>query len=84
MTATGGLRYTMTVSFKRAENANTGFHIWQHAAHRPWEHVIHHASPEQRACFGIPLPGDPFWTPRTQGNAKSDGRHGICRQIATR
>ena len=70
MTATGGLRYTMTVSFKRAENANIGFHVWQHAAHRPWEQVMHHASPEQLACLGIPLPGDPFWTPRTLGQCQ--------------
>ena len=28
-------RYTMTVSFKRADNANIGFHVWQHAVDRP-------------------------------------------------
>ena len=60
-----GLRYTMTVSFKRADNANIGFHVWQHAVDRPWHHVINHASPEQLGCLGIPSPGDSFWTQRT-------------------
>jgi hypothetical protein len=65
MTEPGGHRYTLTVSYKRADNANIGFHVWQHAEHRPWHLVINHASPKQLGCLGIPLPGDPFWTPRT-------------------
>lgn len=70
MTAPGGLRYTMTVSFKRADNANIGFHVWQHAAHRPWHQVMNHGTPQQLACLGIPVPGDPFWTPRTLGQCQ--------------
>lgn len=66
-----GLRYTMTVSFKRADNANIGFHVWQYAVDRPWHHVIDHATPEQLACLGIPLPGDPFWTPLTLQQCQS-------------
>jgi hypothetical protein len=65
MVEPNGLRYTMTVSFKRADNANIGFHVWQHAVDRPWHHVIDHASPEQLGCLGIPSPGDSFWTQRT-------------------
>jgi hypothetical protein len=65
MIGPNGLRYTMTVSFKRADNANIGFHVWQHAVDRPWHHVIDHASPEQLGCLGIPSPGDSFWTQRT-------------------
>lgn len=65
MTEANGLRYTMTVSFKRADNANIGFHVWQHSAARPWQHVMNHASPKQLGCLGIPLPGEPFWTTLT-------------------
>lgn len=65
MSAANGLRYTMTVSFKRADNANIGFHVWQQVANRPWHLIMNHASPEQLACLGIPLPGSSFWTPRT-------------------
>ena len=71
MTEPNGLRYTMTVSFKRADNANIGFHVWQHAVDRPWHHVMDHASPEQLGCLGIPLPGDPFWTPLTLQQCQS-------------
>lgn len=60
MTAPAGLHYTMTVSFKRAHNANIGFHVWQHAANRPWQQVMNHGIPEQLACLGIPVPGNPF------------------------
>ena len=65
MAEPNGMRYTMTVSFKRADNANIGFHVWQHAVDRPWHQVMNHATPEQLGCLGIPLPGDAFWTPRT-------------------
>ena len=62
--------------FKRADNANIGFHVWQYAVDRPWHHVIDHATPEQLACLGIPLPGDPFWTPSRCSSANRAGRIG--------
>ena len=65
MTEPNGLRYTMTVSFKQAGNANIGFHVWQQAAARPWHRVMNHATPTQLTCLGIPAPGDSFWTPLT-------------------
>ena len=65
MTEPNGLRYTMTVSFKRTDNANIGFHVWQHAVERPWHRVMNHATPMQLTCLGIPGPGDSFWTPLT-------------------
>ena len=71
MTEPNGLRYTMTTSFKRADNANIGYHVWQHALERPWHHVINHASPIQLGCIGIPLPGDAFWTPLTLAQCQS-------------
>ena len=65
MTEPNGLRYTMTVSFKRADNANIGFHVWQHALERPWHHLMNHATPAQLECLGIPAPGNEFWTELT-------------------
>ena len=62
MTEAQGLRYTMTVSYKRADNANIGFHVWQSGSERPWQAVINNASPTQLGYLGIPLPGDAFWT----------------------
>lgn len=65
LTETNGRRFSMTVGFKAAGNDQIGFHVWQSAANRPWQNVIDHASPEQLACLGIPLPGDSFWSLRT-------------------
>ena len=65
MTEPNGLRYTMTVSFKRADNANIGFHVWQHALERPWHLLMNHATPTQLECLGIPAPGHAFWTDLT-------------------
>ena len=65
MTEPNGLRYTMTVSFKRAGNANIGFHVWQHALERPWHLLMNHATPTQLECLGIPAPGHAFWTDLT-------------------
>ena len=65
MTEPNGLRYTMTVSFKRADNANIGFQVWQHALERPWHLLMNHATPTQLECLGIPAPGHAFWTDLT-------------------
>jgi ectoine hydroxylase-related dioxygenase (phytanoyl-CoA dioxygenase family) len=65
LTQPGGHRYTMTVGYKAAGNDAIGFHVWQVSATRNWAPILAHASPEQLAVLGIPLPGDPFWTPRT-------------------
>ena len=65
MTEPNGLRYTMTVSFKQADNANIGFHVWQHALERPWHLLMNHATPTQLECLGIPAPGHAFWTDLT-------------------
>jgi len=65
LTVPNGRRFTMTVGYKAAGNDMIGFHTWQAAADRPWQLVFDHATPEQLACLGVPLPGDPFWSPRT-------------------
>ncbi len=65
LTRPGGHRYTITASYKAAGNDMIGWTAWPYHFLRPWKQVINHASPEQLACLGIPLPGDPFWTETT-------------------
>lgn len=65
LTSPGGRRFSMTVGFKAAGNDQIAFHAWQTGAGRPWENLMPFATPDQLACLGVPLPGDPFWTPRT-------------------
>lgn len=65
LTRPGGHRYTITASYKAAGNDMIGRIAWPLHFTRPWKRLISHASPEQLACLGIPLPGDRFWTPTT-------------------
>ncbi|WP_066652342.1 hypothetical protein [Sphingomonas sp. CCH10-B3] len=65
LTRPGGHRYTITASYKAAGNDMIGRIAWPLHFMRPWKKLIGHASPEQLACLGIPLPGAPFWTPTT-------------------
>jgi len=65
LTEPNGHRYTMTVGYKAAGNDMIGYQVWQHRADRPWSIIFANASPTQLACFGIPLPGNPYWTERT-------------------
>ncbi|MBL8780869.1 MAG: hypothetical protein JNL06_07975, partial [Alphaproteobacteria bacterium] len=37
---------------------------------KPWRNIFDHASPEQLACFGVPRPGDPYWTEITLARAQ--------------
>lgn len=65
ITAPEGFRYVMTSCFKRADNTQIGYMAWPFHSHQPWQHIFNHATPQQLNCFGVPLPGDPFWTPQT-------------------
>lgn len=65
LTALNGHRYTMTVGYKAAGNEQVGFHVWQAGQGRDWATILANATPAQLECLGIPLPGHPFWTPRT-------------------
>jgi hypothetical protein len=65
LTLPGAHRYTMTIGYKAAGNDAIGFHVWQVSAQRNWAPIVANAAPEQLEVLGIPLPGDPFWTPRT-------------------
>ncbi|MBA4046968.1 MAG: hypothetical protein C0476_00335 [Sphingomonas sp.] len=62
LTRPGGHRYTITASFKAAGNAMIDRAAWPLHFMRPWKNLMHHASADQLACIGVPLPGDPFWT----------------------
>jgi hypothetical protein len=68
--APGGQRYTVFASFKRASNHAVGYHAWPLYDIRPWHRIFDHATPDQLACFGVPRPGDRFWTEATIAQTK--------------
>jgi len=65
ITAPQGYRYVVTSCFKRADNTQIGYMAWPFHSHQPWQHIFNHATPEQLSCFGVPLPGDCYWTEQT-------------------
>jgi len=65
LTAPGGHRYVMTVTYKNARDNSIAFHAWQRHHTQPWKRIFDHASPEQLACFGVQRPGHPYWTETT-------------------
>ena len=62
LTAPSGLRYALMTCFKRAQDDAIGFTAWAFHHHKPWDRIIDHGTPEQLACFGVPMPGHRFWT----------------------
>ena len=60
----------MTSCFKKAGNDAIGYTAWPWHFNKPWHKIFEHATPEQLNCFGVPLPGDPFWTEQTTSLAK--------------
>ena len=65
LTAPHGHRYTVTACYKRAKNDAIEFTAWAFTHTKPWARIFDHATPEQLALFGVPRPGDPFWTETT-------------------
>ena len=65
ITKPGAHRYAVTSCFKKAENDKIGFTAWPYHQHKPWRIIFENGSPEQLNCFGVPLPGDPFWSKDT-------------------
>ena len=65
LTAPGAHRYAVMACYKASGNESIAFHAWAFHHMKPWSRIFDHASPEQLACFGVPRPGDPFWTPLT-------------------
>jgi hypothetical protein len=71
LTAPDGYRFAVMACFKRADNDAIGYHAWPYHHTKPWHNVFDHATPEQWACFGVHLPGDPFWTKVTLARAQA-------------
>ena len=71
LTARGGHRYALMVSYKAAGNDAVGHQAWPSSFARPWRLIFENATPDQLACVGIPRPGDPFWTARTIARAQA-------------
>ena len=69
LTVPGGHRYAVMVCYKKAGDETIGYHAWQFHHLKPWRQIFEHATPEQLACFGVQLPGDPFWTQTTLARA---------------
>ena len=65
LTEPGGYRYAMTACFKKAGNDAIGYTSWPWHFAKPCHKIFEHATPDQLNCFGVPLPGDPFWTEET-------------------
>jgi hypothetical protein len=73
LTAPQGRRYALMSCFKAAGNDAIAFTAWAFHHMKPWGKIFEHATPEQLACFGVPRPGDPFWTDTTI--ARTQARH---------
>lgn len=66
MTRPGGARYTMHVSYRRAEAEWAQRHAWAGRSHEPaWYRFVERATPSQLELFGFPPPGHRFWTADT-------------------
>ena len=65
LTKPEGYRYAMTSCFKRAGNDSIGYTAWPWHFAKPWNIIFENASPDQLSCFGVPKPGDSFWTQET-------------------
>ena len=70
MTAPNGYRYAVMACFKKAGDDAIGYHAWAFHHQKPWRQIFDHATPAQLALFGVPLPGDSFWTDETLRRAQ--------------
>ena len=62
ITAPGGARFLLNVSFKHAEHDWIGFHTQQSRATSPeWVQFVEGCTPRELELFGFPLPGHPIW-----------------------
>jgi hypothetical protein len=71
ITAPHAHRYAVMACFKKAGDDSIGYHAWPFHHLKPWRRIFEHATPEQLACFGVALPGDPFWTKVTLARAQA-------------
>lgn len=64
LTRTGGSRFLMNISFKRAGHDWIGYDTVQPVSVRPsWIEFAATCTPQDLALFGAPLPGHDYWTP---------------------
>jgi hypothetical protein len=71
MTAPGGRRFAVMACFRAADNDSIGYTAWPYSFQKPWATIFDNATPEQLACFGVHLPGHPFWTEKTLARAQA-------------
>ena len=65
LTAPKGRRFAVMASYHRADVPAVNRYAWPYYGYRPWRIVFEHASVDQLAAFGVPRPGDRFWTEET-------------------
>ena len=70
LTRPGGIRYTLTASYKAAGNDMIGWSAWPVSLLKPWHILFEHCTPAQLSCLGVPPPGATFWTPQTLERTK--------------
>jgi hypothetical protein len=51
--------------FRKAHDDAIQFTAWAFHHTKPWAKIFENATTEQLAVFGVPRPGDPFWTETT-------------------
>ena len=65
LTAPGGHRYVMTVTYRARANTSINHTVWPIQHMKPWRIIFENGAPDQLALFGVQKPGDPFWTETT-------------------
>jgi len=70
LVAPRGRRFAVMACFKKAGDDAIGYHAWAFHHMKPWARIFDHATPEQLSLFGVPMPGEPFWTKETIARAQ--------------
>ncbi|MBL6854548.1 MAG: phytanoyl-CoA dioxygenase family protein [Alphaproteobacteria bacterium] len=70
LTAPKGHRYALMTCFRKAHDDAIQFTAWAFHHTKPWQKIFENATTEQLAVFGVPRPGDPFWTETTIARAQ--------------
>ena len=70
LTAPKGHRYALMTCFRKAHDDAIQFTAWAFHHTKPWEKIFAHATTEQLAVFGVPRPGEAFWTETTLARAQ--------------
>ncbi|MEO1061450.1 MAG: phytanoyl-CoA dioxygenase family protein [Actinomycetota bacterium] len=62
-------RFTLLADYEVWGPRWTGKCAWPDTANRPgWTELVERATPDERALFGFPRPGDPYWDEQTLGD----------------